>query len=82
MYLQNPLTKTQDKSLFFFSYDDAYAEVPPLVKLQSVFLLKAYDPRDQAWSRFYLTLREFVEALIYPSHGFKGPGMADVLFNP
>ena len=73
MYLQNPLIKTQDKSLFFFfSYDDAYAEVPPLVKLRSVFLLKAYDPRDQAWSRFCLTRKEFVEALIYPSHGFKG----------
>ena len=56
MYLQNPLTKTQDKSLFFFSYDDAYVEVPPLVKLRSIFLLKAYDPRDQAWSRFCLTL--------------------------
>ena len=42
------------------------------MKLRSVILFKAYDPRDQAWSRFCLTLREFVEALIYPSHGFKG----------
>ena len=52
------------------------------MKLRSVILFKAYDPRDQAWSRFCLTLREFVEALIYPSHRFKGLRMAEVLFNP
>ena len=51
------------------------------MKLRSVILFKAYDPRDQAWSRFCLTLREFVEALIYPRHGFEGPSMAKVLFN-
>ena len=87
MYLQNPLTKTQDESLFVFYlfiyfYDDVYAEVPSLVKLRSVILLKACGSRDQPWSRFYLTLREFVEVLIYPKHGSKGLGMAEILFNP
>ena len=53
-----------------------------MVKLRSVILFKAYDPRDQAWSRFCLTLREFIEALIYPKHVFEGLGMAKVLFNP
>ena len=45
MYLQNPLTKTQDEPLF--SLDDVHAEVPSLVKLWSVILLKACGPRDQ-----------------------------------
>ena len=90
MYLQNPLTKTQDEPLFFcfyfyfyfHFYDDVYAEVPSLVKLRSVILLKACDPRAQPWPRFCLTLREFVEVLIYPKHGSKGLGMAEIVFNP
>ena len=53
MYLQNPLTKTQDKSLF--SHDDAFVEVPSLVNLQSINLPKACGPKGQAWLRFCLT---------------------------
>ena len=86
MYLQNPLTKTQDESLFvffyFYFYDDVYAEVPSLVKLRSIILLKACGSRDQPWPRFYLTLREFVEVLIYLKHGSKGPSVAKIIFNP
>ena len=37
--------------------------------------------RDQAWPRFCLTLREFVEALIYLRYGSEGLVMAKVLFN-
>ena len=72
--------------VFFFLiiifYDDAYVEVPSLVKLRSIILLKACGSRDKLWPRFYLTLREFVEVLIYPKHGSKGLGMAEILFNP
>ena len=53
MYLQNPLTKTKGESLF--SHEDVYAEVPSLVKLRSIILLKAYGPRNQVWPRLYLT---------------------------
>ena len=38
--------------------------------------------RDQAWPRFCLTLREFIEALIYPRHGSEGLDMVEVVFNP
>ena len=37
-------------------------------------------PRDQAWLRCSLTLREFIEALIYPRPGSNGAGMAEVFF--
>ena len=53
-----------------------------MVKLRSIILLKACGSRDQPWPRFYLTLREFVEVLIYLKHGSKGLGMAEILFNP
>ena len=36
---------------------------------------------DQAWLRFCLTLRVFIEALIYPRHVSRGLGMEEILFN-
>ena len=49
-------------------------------------------PRDLAWPRFslslrdvlgcYLTLSELIESLIYPRRGCEGPGMAEVVSNP
>ena len=80
MYFWNPLMKTQGESLFY--RDGAYVEVPSLVKLRGIILLKACGLRDQAWPRFYLTLGEFIKVLIYPKHGSKGPSVAKILFNP
>jgi len=59
MYLQNPLTRTQGESLF--SHDDVYAEVPSLMKLRSIILLKACGLRNQAWPRLFLTHGYFLK---------------------
>ena len=36
----------------------------------------------QAWPRFFLTLREFIEALVFPRLGSVGPSMAMVFLIP
>ena len=37
--------------------------------------------RDQIWPRISLTLREFIETIIYQRRKSKGPSMTEVLFN-